>query len=306
VSETTEKFRLLALLEKNEAMMPKRHGREPFWRPKPPPAAAECHVPRWDWEAPILTPVGTPMVDLDVNAGYLSAASSVAVGHGALEHTKMRPHRSAGGKPNPGYYLVDAYYWGMYSAIISPLGDIEEGAQVWVTQPTLLLLDQLHEEGHWPTPGVLVHDSWTAEHSVRLRTWTTHLQEWRSVLIDQGKGPVYEDFKTAYSSAIAMMLTGDKCATRRPDWSHAIVAQHAANTWRKGWRSWQMGHGPIAMGDTDELTFTYDDYIALGAAAHDNPKTTPFRMDQSGKSLGSLKIKREYGYGDPEPEDTDA
>lgn len=304
MSETTENFRLLALLEKNPEYIPTLHRRPPFWRPKPPPAAERCHVPNWNWEAPRAILAGTPMVDLDVNAGYLSAASSVAVGHGALDHTKTRPHRSPGGKPMPGYYLVDAAYWGRYADIVSPLGDVAEGEAVWITQPTLLLLEALEEEGHWP--GTTVLDSWTADKSVRLRTWTTYLAQWRNTLIDQGKGPVYEDFKTAYSSAVSMMLTGEKCATRRPDWSHAIVAQHAANTWRKAWRAWQAGHGPVRMGDTDELTFTSADYVALAELAHDNPKRTTFRMDQSGKSLGSLKIKRVYEYGDPQPADTDA
>lgn len=299
--EKTREFRLLSLLETDPTLMPKHGHNGPFWRPKPPQAAAAAHLPAWDWAYDLEPPHGTPMVDIDVNAGYLSAASSATVGLGPLEHTKARPYGTPA-SPAPGYYLVDVQYWG-HPEMPSPLGDTAGADQVWISAPTMQQLHQLSlrdDWAHWDTP--TVHDSWTAKQGVRLRKWATYVNLMRCEIMDtQGKGAAYDQFKTAYSQAIAMMLTGAKCKTHRPDWAHTIYAQHAATYWRKALRSADMHHGPVRLGDTDEIAYTAADYAALRAAGDANPKLLPWRMDPTGHTLGSMKIKRQYAQGDPDP-----
>jgi hypothetical protein len=301
-------YRLLRMLEKDPKYIPARGRRradgsvrEPFWRPAPPPITSDVHIPRWNsWTFTALPGLGEPMATLDANAGYLAAASSVTVAHGALKHTGRHPHMT-GTTPHPGYYLVTNPGW-WHHQIVSPLGQDVPDTRVWIPHPTLSVLLQRQEEGHWPD--VVVHDSYTSEDpGVRLRSWTTRLNAMRAELIDQGKPPAYEDFKTAYSQAVTMMLTGDKCQTRRPDWTHAILAQHAANMWRKSWRLTEAGHDVIRLGNVDEITLSAGDLAALISRAEANPARTVVRIDQSGRTLGSFKVKREFNWGDPDPEE---
>jgi len=106
----------------------------------------------------------------------------------------------------------------------------------------------------------------------------------------------YDAFKQGYSAALSMMLTGEKCLTRRPDWAHTIYAQHAASTWRKAWRWTFTGRPLVAMGAVDEiavLSGDVGDVITL-------PKP-PFRYDASGRIPGALKPKKATFVGERIP-----
>jgi hypothetical protein len=94
-------------------------------------------------------------------------------------------------------------------------------------------------------------------------------------------------FKQGYSAALSMMLTGEKCLTRRPDWTHTIYAQHAAATWRKAWRWTFTGRPLVAMGSVDEVAVLSGD---VPAVLH-TPKP-PFRFDPTGRQPGAFKPKR--------------
>lgn len=288
-------YRALDMLEGHYA--PKagrgRDRRGPYWRPRPAPISS-VHTPAWDWESVSRTDGARGLVTLDVNAAFLAAASSVKVAHGQLEHTGPGM-----GQLLPGYYKIRAHSWPPGS-IVSPLGSAPTKPEIWVAHPTLKLLQDREEEGCWPETMVL--DSWTCPVGVGLQSWTTEVRDDRARALDtmtltdpqsadyeQAKIK-YEAIKLGYSQAIQLMLKGEKCRAHRPDWVHAIWAQHAANTWRKAWNCEQAGCGPARMANVDELTFDYDDYMAI--MAYEKP---PIRVDQTGVTLGSLKIKHVVG-----------
>lgn len=233
-----------------------------------------------------------PVVRLDRNAAYLSAAASVLVAHGPLEHTgpmnAYDPNRA-------GYFLVQAHPWPLRT-MPHPLGR-PRSDQVWVPAPTLQLLHQLAEQGRWADVEIL--DSYTA-HGVRLTRWTDMVRDLRTRVL-QAYGPnstQYEQMKMAYSQALTMMIGEDnpgtgrrwKCKTHRPDWAHTVYAQASATLWRTADRCAGLVDkaelAPVAVVNTDELHLPEQalPLVTKGDRA-------PVRLDPTGQRLGSYKIK---------------
>ena len=197
---------------------------------------------------------------------------------------------------------VKVPYWAFSGSIVSPLGNsarLETEDAVWIAHPTFILLLELLEEGSLGE--LVVFDSYTAKYATDFREWAAALKTVREQLLDDRDEihpqivpdkctcPVctrYNAFKEGYSAALSMMLTGDKCHTRRPDWAHAVMAGYAANQWRKAWRFQGTGHPILFMGHVDEITILAADLHEVLA----RPKP-PFRYDQSGRALGALKVK---------------
>lgn len=277
---------------------PKVSGRGPFWRPRPAKPYKEIREPAWSWRAPLrpLSPstwgygTTTMLLDsdhvltLDANAAYLGAASSVELAHGALQKTGRIPFS----RKIPGYWLVTAHEW-LVPWIWSPLGTATVPDRVWLTTPTVTLLDQLADDGYWP--GVEIHDSWTSRSVCRLRRWTDQVaSDRRTALRRRADFPgLYEDVKTGYSMAVTMMGTGKNSLCYRPDWSQSIRAQHAATTWRKVWRAIARGCPVLASGTVDEVSVPLAAYREL----HEERETTPnpLALDETGERLGTFKIK---------------
>lgn len=274
---------------------PKLRGRDPFWRPKPPAIATDVYTPAWDWMDNAQDDAGEALVILDAIAAYVTAISSVTVAHGALEHTGPVMDATA-----VGYYLITIPAWEV-PGIVHPLGtDIVWGDQVWVAHPTAQLLQQLAADGY--AAALEIHDSWTAPTSVRLRKWSDILKARRNLALDEvdaaraagspelltEANAFYTDLKISYSIAVQMMLTGEKCKTRRPDWAHAIVATHSANIWRKVWRCVLAGKYPAGMGAVDEVAFTWTTFHEL---MYDIRGGSPLKVDPTGRQLGAFKVK---------------
>lgn len=296
----------LSLLEGECA--PTLRGRAPYWTPKPPLVTRQVWSPAWSWRQNRKWQPGAEITTLDVNAAYLAAASSVTLAHGAL-----LPVRGGGDFANyyaksPGFYMIDFHEW-MAGLVVSPLGGITRGdladhTHMWVAHPTLELLDSLSRDGYWPE--VEIRAAFICREKVSLRKWAEKVRDDRAAVInrmldnpaDDDARARYEEIKTGYAVAVQMLLTPpDKKGTPpeqrqkknrayRPDWTMAIWAQHAANTWRKAWRAALVGCSPVAMGSVDELTFLREDFEELGCA-----ERTPFRLDNTGQTLGSLKVK---------------
>lgn len=295
-------FRALRLLEKQ--CIPVLRHRPPFWRPRPPAIWHDVHVPAWTWTDPVPVDTGTPLVTLDVTAAWVGAIASTPFAHGALMPTGPVRVDARGGIA-PGYYLTDVQPWSV-PGIVSPLGNterLEDEDRVWVAHPTLLQLLQLTEDGYWG--GVTVYDSFTCGKSVRFARWSDALKAHRNALLDRLDAcdeptcvecmqlkEAYDDFKTSYAQAVSMMLTGDQCGVRRPDWAHAIQSAAAASTWRKAFRALLAGYAPVSMGDVDEITYIAEDFYEMLLA--DQP---PFRIDPTKRQLGSLKVKRQWLAG---------
>lgn len=271
--------------------------RLPYWRPKAPACHTEFHLPVWGkdgtrWERHDLAElrstlprvaqqVSQRMVELDVNAAWPAAASTVLLAHGSLTHTRFQAFDGS-----PGYWLVDlrAIEWDdVKRDLASPLGTNRHRDQAWLASPTVALLTELAQEGVWPELTIL--DSWTCEDRCRLNKWAERIKIERNALHDVGDRERLDALKISYAQAVEMLLKGDKFKAHRPDWAHTIFAQHAASTWRKMWRATQAGHGPVAMGNVDAVTFMGDDLIALQGM---NPP--PVRLDQYGRTYGTFKV----------------
>lgn len=277
--------------------IPRWYGIGPRWYTDPPAIDRQVRVPNWSWRHPDYEKHDpADLVTLDVNGAYLAVLSGAKLSLSALKHTgplKYPDHRL------PGYYLVDVHRW-QDTRIVSPLGDSKLGAKVWITAPTLEILQQLSGE-NWPE--TVVHDSWTAPeerngrgHGVtRLANWAAWLKELREAALDSGDPEYREDVKDAYGAAINMLLgnaegADRKSKIRRPDWNRTIRAAHSANQWRKAWRSLARGCEVLAMGNTDELTYHHDHVEILAKLATEDPKA-PIKFDLTGRQLGAFKIK---------------
>ena len=295
-------FRALKLMEGRHK--PTRYDREPYWRAPVTPASQQAYVPSWTWSGVNELPEGSKALTLDSNGAYLGGMTTVKIAHSDLKRTGSIAHHDlpAPRAVRPGYYLVKVPYWAFSGSIVSPLGNsarLETEDAVWIAHPTFILLLELLEEGSLGE--LVVFDSYTAKYATDFREWAAALKTVREQLLDDRDEihpqivpdkctcPVctrYNAFKEGYSAALSMMLTGDKCHTRRPDWAHAVMAGYAANQWRKAWRFQGTGHPILFMGHVDEITILAADLHEVLA----RPKP-PFRYDQSGRALGALKVK---------------
>lgn len=289
----------LRLLEKSTP--PLYRGRQPYWTPAIPAPATECLIPSWNWRSIHDVPEGQETVTLDVNGAYLAGAGGARIAHSQLEHTgRPRPGQSLDPRTlPPGYYRIMVPYWAFSGTIVSPLGDSpaldDPFASIWIAAPTLELLLELEDEGS--LGGIEILDSYTATTCTDLRGWVERLKVVRNGHLDRIDGAQtdaaraaykaqYQAFKDGYSAALSMMLTGTKCRTRRPDWTHTVHARFAAATWRKAWRYGYTGSVVVAMGSTDQITVLKDELPA--AMSRTQP---PFRIDPTGRTLGHLKPK---------------
>lgn len=278
--EDRTKFRLLDLLE-GELLPKKRHSRAKYRPPALPSTITDAvWMPSWNWtyKGPdARTRRKQPVVFVDANAAYLSAASSVLVAFDTLTRTgplERYPRL-------PGYYRIriERGAW-QDSRWCSPLGEAPYREVIWIAEPTMTLLSERVRDDEWPD--IEIVDSLTSTETCRLSDWTNRLRDMRAVLLDDGDRQAYDVFKIAYSQAVQMMQGSDKCAMRRPDWAHAIRSQHRANFWRKVWTCAKAGHGPIASGRVDGLVFTEPDLDAI-------KKLELLRFDESGKAFGTFK-----------------
>jgi hypothetical protein len=299
-TDTIPMYPALNRMERRPELQPRRHDREPYWRAPITPASADVYIPHWNWQwRGALDIPGQQLLTLDANGAYLAALGSLdKVAHSHLSHTGTISWPLSPREVLPGYYRIQVPHWNFDNTIVSPLGDssrLETENTMWVAHPTLVLLLELLEEG--VLGDLQIEDSWTAQAHTHFRKWAAHLRQMRTELLDaiaQGQTEAaraglrqrYDAFKEGYSAALSMMLTGDKCRTQRPDWTHAVYAQHAATMWRKGWRWTATGHPLIGMGHTDELTVLAADLPAVMS----RPKP-PFRFDPSGVAIGALKPK---------------
>jgi len=289
-------FPALRVLERQTP--PLKYGQPPYWRAPVCPASEGVYIPVWNWTSPHDFPEGEAVTVLDVNAAYLSAMGSARVAHSHLSRTGPTERPETPRDILPGYYKITIPHWAFDGTIVHPLGDssrLQTETHVWVAAPTLGLLLELEYDGHIGWFEIL--DSWTAQRTVEFRSWSERLRSIRGECIDrmemaqteiqrQEERDRYDAFKQGYSAALSMMLTGEKCLTHRPDWSHTIYAQHAASTWRKAWRWTFTGRPLVAMGAVDEVAVLSVDVPTVLA----RPKP-PFRFDPTGRQPGAFKPK---------------
>lgn len=280
------KFRALDQLVK---VAPQVQRRPPYWRPRPAEFDPTMLVePAWAWRR---TPrpgdrTEDAIVILDAIGAYLASASSVEVAHDALTHTGVRePDRNA-----VGYWLVDLPPWQGHT-MPPPWGDrqLPDGPVV-IAAPTMRVILDLADAKQPACDRPEVLDSWLGAVPMRLRKWTDIVAAARLDAIRAGDGVMYEAVKTGYSQAVTLMITGEKSKVHRPDWGHAIHAQHAANFWWKSWRAVQAGYAPVGMSRVDELALTRHDATDIWTRQA-NQLQVPLHIDPTGQRLGAFKPK---------------
>jgi len=296
-------FPALKVLERQA--MPLKYGREPYWRAPVCEASEQAFILVWNWTRPAEYEPGAQEMILDANGAFLGAIGGVTIAHGELLHSGGFRYNPAPRDVLPGYYRIIVPHWSFPGTIVHPLGDsatLECEVEVWIAAPTLVLLLELEDAGH--LGALTITDSYTARTHTTFKSWSQRLKVVRTECLDrietaaspeqaQRAAARYESFKTGYSMALSMMLTGTKCQTRRPDWAHTVYAQHAASQWRKAWR-YTNAAPLVGMGHVDEITILATDLHT--ALALPRP---PFRYDQSGRSVGAMKIKSTGPVGGP-------
>lgn len=277
---------------------PYRWGKAPYWRPQQPDPIDLVRVAAsMSWQRPYTGEV----VVLDRSGAWISAAASVDVAHGALEHTGT--DYTAG---HPGIVKTEVYPW-LEAGVPHPIGPGAEtmiGAQVWITTDRHKLLADLARHDRYPEPVVL--DSYSSEHKARLDKWAAYVQSVRvpAIRVHGRDSEQYAAVKIAFSQAIALMLGNRapgqprtwKCDVHRPDWAMAVQDLAACNLWRVADRCRAAGVAPVALRNTDELVLPADKGGLLDSLSEGDKPI--IRLDPSGVTLGTFKIKSWENWSD--------
>ncbi|MFJ4323236.1 helix-turn-helix domain-containing protein [Streptomyces tricolor] len=220
------------------------HGADDVWEARP-------HWTRLD------PPAGTCEVTaLDINGAYLSALKT-HLPLGALEHSTGNVHS----RRRAGIHLITPPDWDHHAHLPNPLGNRDEPGPVWVTEPTLRLLQRLATDAYGPLcdPPV-IHESWTSGSTEQL------FEKFRQILRDAREKAIAEDdevtleyVKSMYSKFVSTM--GESNFNReiyRPDWMHIIRSQAFVNLWLKAHKAHTAGLTVMRVLGTDELHIAGD------------------------------------------------
>ncbi|MFD8817343.1 transcriptional regulator, partial [Streptomyces sp. NPDC059627] len=221
------------------------HGADEVWEARP-------HWTR------IEAPPGTAseVTALDINGAYLSALKT-HLPLGALEYSTGNVHS----RRRSGIHLITPPEWDHHPYLPNPLGNREEPGPVWVTEPTLRLLQRLATEPYGPLcdPPV-IHESFTSGSTEQL------FEKFRQILRDAREKAITEDdevtleyVKSMYSKFVSTM--GESNYNRelyRPDWMHIIRSQAFVNLWLKAHKAHTAGLAVMRVMGTDELHIAGD------------------------------------------------
>ncbi|KPI10891.1 hypothetical protein OK074_9071 [Actinobacteria bacterium OK074] len=205
--------------------------------------------PRWNRDP---MPPGTHEVTaLDINGAYLSALKT-HLPLGTLERSTGNIHSNR----RAGIHLITPPEWDHGTYLPNPLGAREEPGPLWVTEPTLRLLQRLANEkyGHLCEPPV-IHESFTSGSTEYLfEKFRQVLRDAREKSITENDEITLEYVKSMYSKFVSTM--GESNFNRelyRPDWMHIIRSQAFANLWLKVHKAHTAGLTPVRAMGTDEL-----------------------------------------------------
>ncbi|WP_141747565.1 DnaB-like helicase C-terminal domain-containing protein [Streptomyces nanshensis] len=212
---------------------------------------------------------------LDANAAYL-AAFKTHLPIGQLTHDDSGTHDPK----RAGIHHITPPPWN-HTDLPSPLGDRRTAGDVWITEPTLRLLQRCARDGLCEAPAI--HESWTsgATENVleKLRRTLAHV---RREAIAHEDEVTTEYLKAAYAKFISTM--GESTYNReirRPDWMHILRSQAFANLWLKARKAHQAGLDVVEVTGTDELHLTGDWR----------------RLWDEGRDLTEMKPKHHYVLG---------
>lgn len=200
-------------------------------------------------------PAGTHEVTaLDINGAYLSALKT-HLPLGALEHSFGNIHSGR----RSGIHLITPPEWTHDAYLPNPLGSREEPGPLWVTEPTLRLLQRLASDkyGRLCEPPV-IHESFTSGSTEHLfEKFRQVLRDAREKAIVENDETTLEYVKAMYSKFVSTM--GESNFNReiyRPDWMHIIRSQAFVNLWLKAHKAHTVGLTVVRAMGTDELHVT--------------------------------------------------
>ncbi|MFC5144586.1 acyltransferase [Streptomyces aureoversilis] len=212
---------------------------------------------------------------LDVNAAYLSAMTT-HLPIGQLQHDTSGTHHTK----RAGIHRIEPPAW-EHPDLPNPLGARQEPGPLWVTEPTLRLLQRCHREELCEAP--VIHESWTSGSSeALLKKLRETLRDVRKEAIEKGDELTLEYVKSMYSKFVSTI--GESTMNReirRPDWMHIIRSQSFANLWLKARKAHAAGLTVVEISGTDELQ----------VAGGDWRKVFP-----EGRSLAEMKEKDGKSY----------
>lgn len=249
----------------------KGRGNVPRWKPaweRCDPAGdhvtEQAYARTW-WSAPTPSPLRY-LHGFDSHRAYLGAAGvSEKLSMDALVRSPLKDFD----RNSAGYWQCVVPHWNE-TRMPHPIGPKSAaGTTVWVTTPTLTLIEDLANQGYIEMPAIL--DSWVAPVIDRakpydrtrriLRTWAETLDKAADAALDE---PRAEDakllewtIKKMYKAAFGNWLD-DTGRIWRPDWSHSVLAKARTNTWRKAWSvGMATGRWPETI-HVDEIVYASD------------------------------------------------
>ncbi|SCK59410.1 DnaB-like helicase C-terminal domain-containing protein [Streptomyces sp. WMMB 322] len=192
------------------------------------------------------------VVALDANAAYL-AAFKTHLPIGQLTHDTSGLHDPK----RAGIHRITPPTWD-HTDLPSPLGDRRKTGDVWITEPTLRLLQRCAREDLCDAP--VIRESWTSGATENvLEKLRRTLARVRREAIEAGDEVTTEYLKAAYSKFISTM--GESTYNReirRPDWMHILRSQAFANLWLKARKAHAAGLEVVEATGTDELHLVGD------------------------------------------------
>lgn len=226
-------------------------------------------------------------VGIDRNMAYLSAASSVDVAAWSLR--EMTGANLDFDPDVPGMWLVELSPWNAPIPLPDPTGGLcPRGARkaepVWLSTPRLRLLRKLEAAnlyGGFRIIRALVGTKPKVKGAPRFPLYP-FAQKIREGFVSAEHEATRSLFKNGYKQAFGIIGRGN-FSIDRPDWTAAVIAQNAVTIWEAMWKQYEeTGAVPLRV-ETDCIWYPAD------------AKLTRFRIDESGKTLGTYKTKRVEG-----------
>lgn len=185
------------------------------------------------WHNPeVRTPNRIDRESIDTNTAYLAAYGTGRQARYQLRATGAIPFDHT----LSGYWRVELEPWNE-RRMPHPAGIFgKDETRVWLTTPTLKLLEELREDGFYK--GFRVLDSWTSKGARVLDPMAAKLD---ALINTPGTAaPLVKVGKMAYQQFHGYLKTSTGLI-HRPDWYSAVMAESRTMLWR---RCWQAAHRP--------------------------------------------------------------
>ncbi|MER7982645.1 helix-turn-helix transcriptional regulator [Streptomyces sp. NPDC095817] len=207
------------------------------------------------WTRPELPAGAHEVTALDINGAYLSALKT-HLPLGQLEHSTGNHHD----KRRSGLHLITPPVWEHDAVLPNPVGQRDEPGPLWVTEPTLRLLQRVAGPRYGLCEMPEIHESWTSGSTEGLLDkFRIALREARDRAISEDDAVTLEYVKAMYSKFVSTL--GESNYNRelyRTDWMHLIRSQAFANLWSKAYRAYDEGLMVVRAMGTDELHIVGD------------------------------------------------